>query len=160
MKKGMPILKEFASSEQTKPDTLATKAADIIEEFLAGTVAISNISDYLDEYDIENIDNAYDALRSFSQAYATDNSANITEDTDNATHTWSEVKFGFGIYGKGLVRDDNKYVIKEVNVQNYTTCKPCINYQLCKITKQNKQSTAIGVYSTIDTAKAAGDKLK
>lgn len=160
MKKGMPILKEFASSEQTKLDTLATKAADIIEEFLAGTVAISNISDYLDEYDIENIDNAYDALRRFSQAYATDNSANITEDTDNATHTWSEVKFGFGIYGKGLVRDDNKYVIKEVNVQNYATCKSCINYQLCKITKQNKQSIVIGVYSTIDTAKAAGDKLK
>lgn len=41
----------------------ASKIANELEDFLAQTTKIENLSDYLDEYDIENLQGALDALR-------------------------------------------------------------------------------------------------
>lgn len=49
--------------------TKASNIADEISEFLDATSKMSNLSDFLDEYDLEHIGKAQDALYDFAKAY-------------------------------------------------------------------------------------------
>lgn len=55
------------------PAALASKIGDNLVDFLDWTSYCNNLSDYLDEYDMEHLQGAVDVLYDFAQSYATDN---------------------------------------------------------------------------------------
>lgn len=65
------VIKSSIKSATTMDHRLAAQAESIandLNDFLAETASIPNLSDFLDEYDIEHIMKATDALQSISEA--------------------------------------------------------------------------------------------
>lgn len=61
-----------ARSNAPKLSQTATQIADLLSDWLGEVSDLDNVEDYLDEYDMEHLDNSVDALYDFAKAYATD----------------------------------------------------------------------------------------
>lgn len=65
------VIKSSIKAATTMDRRLAAQAESIandLNDFLAETASIPNLNDFLDEYDIEHIMKAADALQSISEA--------------------------------------------------------------------------------------------
>lgn len=66
------VIKSTVTAATSMNSRLASEAeslANDLNDFLAETSSIPNLSDFLDEYDIEHIMRAADALQSIGEAY-------------------------------------------------------------------------------------------
>ena len=74
MKKYIKSYIDYSSREALDKNLsyAAEDIADKLEAFLDATTRIENLDDYLDEYDLEHLDKAHDALFDFASMYAHD----------------------------------------------------------------------------------------
>lgn len=71
-------VEEAMISSSSNLNTYAQDIADEIAEFLDKTASIEDINDYLDEYDIEHLTKAVDALTNFADEYHINESVDTT----------------------------------------------------------------------------------
>ena len=114
-KKELAFVGEAMISTAKSLGHYAEEIADEIAEFLDKTASIEDLDDYLDEYDIEHLTKAMDALNSFAEDYHVNESVDTTPIKDKISeHTLVSYEFPkFTRRDKQVSRNFNLEIVED-----------------------------------------------